>query len=455
MRELQYTSAVRNDSVSINELQELKTQISNLLDHPPEVTVFVNKLTFAPCMYLLSVYWLETLRVSNSPEPSLQPIIEYLSDSALQKDKTGMWQCVASVGDKVFQKFLDVMSDKVKDESRERELEGHAQFLLVNFNHIHKQIRRVADKWLAGLVDRFPHLLWNCRVLWSMLDILQVLSFSLELDANQETPLLKVPGTDFTLQLQDTLEGRECIVKDFADRCHGIVQEAMKWAPQSTRSHLQEYLNQPSPPEPYSARPGSTGCRPHYLGLPWTNARLVSRRTPLRYSLWCRKEVGMRASTFGRGCVRCVIAAAWDVVTNWIGSLGDIRSRHNFKLRAYLHTFNILRIQSLSHVFTGKQCFRYTVSETSSRCLHHIAGAVSAEGGGEAALWRVGARLHSALRDACTSGSETSHRAALWRATALLVHARHHSPHAAHSHTAPTARGLLHSVGECYNDVHV
>ncbi|VVC98499.1 unnamed protein product, partial [Leptidea sinapis] len=198
MRELQYTSAVRNDSVSINELQELKTQILNLLDHQPDVTVIVNKLSFAPCMYLLSVYWLETLRVSNSMEPSLQPIIEYLSDTALQKDKSGMWQCVASVGDKVFQKFLDVMSQKVKDESRERELECHAQFLLVNFNHIHKQIRRVADKWLAGLVDRFPHLLWNCR----------------------------------------------SIVKDFADRCEGIVQEAMKWAPQSTRSHLQEYLNQ-------------------------------------------------------------------------------------------------------------------------------------------------------------------------------------------------------------------
>lgn len=34
-------------------------------------------------------------RVVNSPEPSLQPIIEYLSDTALQKDKSGMWQCVA------------------------------------------------------------------------------------------------------------------------------------------------------------------------------------------------------------------------------------------------------------------------------------------------------------------------------------------------------------------------
>lgn len=101
------------------------------------------------------------------------------------------------------------MSNKPKDEARERELEGHAQYLLVNFNHIQKQIRRVADKYLAGLVDRFPHLLWNCRVLWAMLDILQVLSYSLQVDANQETPVLRVPSTNLTLQLQDTLEARE------------------------------------------------------------------------------------------------------------------------------------------------------------------------------------------------------------------------------------------------------
>lgn len=60
-----------------------------------------------------------------------------------------------------------------------------------------------------------------------------------------------------------------------------------------------------------------------------------------------------------------------------------------------------------------------------------------AEGGGEAAVWRVGAKLHGALREACSSGSETAHRAALWRCAALLVHARNTS-----TSSTPTARIL-------------
>ncbi|VVC31966.1 Hypothetical protein CINCED_3A020388 [Cinara cedri] len=245
MRELQYTSAVRNESVSINQLQELKSQIlQHLNPAPPEVTAAVNKLSFAQATYLLSVYYLETMRIQNSNDPSLQPIFDYLSDYAIQKDKSGLWHCISSVGDKVFALFLNAMSTQAKDETREKKLEFHAQLLLVNFNHIHKLIQCVADKWLSGLVSKFPHLLWNQRVLWTMCDILQVLSYSLELNPNNETPCIQIPSTPFTLMLMDTLDARESTTNDFAARSLGFIQEAMKWAPSATRSHLQHYLTQ-------------------------------------------------------------------------------------------------------------------------------------------------------------------------------------------------------------------
>uniref|UniRef100_T1J2J9 Thymidine kinase, cytosolic n=1 Tax=Strigamia maritima TaxID=126957 RepID=T1J2J9_STRMM len=242
--ELLHNSALRNDSVSVGELQELRSQILNLLEHPPEASPVVNKLGFAQCTYLLSIYKLECLRVQNMDESSFHSVFAYLEDSAIQKDKDGLWVCMSAVGERVFSTFLDVFSHKLRNNKREKELETHAQFLLVKFNHPNPKIRRVADRYLSSLVDRFPHLLWNGKILQTMLDILQVLAKCLELDANEENPQLIVPETPYKLILQDTLEARETIVRDFAARCQGIIQEAVKWAPNATQSHLQEYLHQ-------------------------------------------------------------------------------------------------------------------------------------------------------------------------------------------------------------------
>jgi hypothetical protein len=43
--------------------------------------------------------------------------------------------------------------------------------------------------------------------------------------------------------LKDTQAEREQMVKDMANRCKGIIEEAMKWAPDTMRSHLKEYIN--------------------------------------------------------------------------------------------------------------------------------------------------------------------------------------------------------------------
>ncbi|ESO09799.1 hypothetical protein HELRODRAFT_194993 [Helobdella robusta] len=192
--ELQYTSVLNSSSMTTSELAEMRNTVLNVLDNPTELIPIVNKLSFAQCAYLLSVYKLEALRISHSTDPcAFHGLFLYLEDKGIIQDKSDMWKCISAVSYKAFEIFLNVKSDMPKTEQLERELEQDAQFLLVNFNHYFKTIRRVADK--------FPTLLWSRKVLTTMLDILQILSTSLEMNPNDQPPEFQVPGTKYKLRV--------------------------------------------------------------------------------------------------------------------------------------------------------------------------------------------------------------------------------------------------------------
>ncbi|RUS74515.1 hypothetical protein EGW08_017722, partial [Elysia chlorotica] len=241
-KELLYNTALRNDTVAPNELTDLKNNISALLENA-DVTAIINRLNFAQCTYLLSVYKLETLRVTHTSDPTaVYGIFDYLEDKFLFLDKLGLWNCIAAVTEKTFDKYMDVLDGKPKTEEKEKDIEAHAQFLLVKFNHTYKRVRLMADKFISKFVSRFPHLLWSGNFLRTMLDILQVVCTALDLDPHEDASEIQIPGTPYKLRIMDNLVSREQVVKDYSARSSTILQEAMKWAPNTVRSHLIEYV---------------------------------------------------------------------------------------------------------------------------------------------------------------------------------------------------------------------
>ena len=244
VRIMSHTSAIAQDGVSHNELQNLKQQLLTQLEPPANIMNLLTKYSFPILVYLKSVYWLELLRLQSSKKCTFHILFDYLADKAVQKDRTGMYDCICAIVDKLFKEFLGIMAEHPKTAEREVDLENHAEILLMHFNNPDKPVQRLADRFLAGLVDRFPHILWSRKVMFAMLDTLDLVATYLHLDANIDSPVINVGhDTGQTIMLKDTQAEREQIVKDFANRCKGIIEEAVKWAPDTMKSHMKEYIN--------------------------------------------------------------------------------------------------------------------------------------------------------------------------------------------------------------------
>ncbi|KAM7540134.1 hypothetical protein Aperf_G00000023823 [Anoplocephala perfoliata] len=232
--------------------QNLKDQLCTILapstktgglDRPTATSI--KMMSIAQTAYLMSVYQLESLRIEHSNDiDAFHKMFQYLEDNTILADKSDMWACVMQVAVRIFQRLLQRLNKMPMDAKREELVNMHAQFLLVKFNHIQKGVRVVADQFLTDLARAFPHVMWSGRVLFTMLDITELLAQSLEIGMNQVPPVYTVPDTPFHLSVMETRQDRQQILSDFVKRCTSVIEEGLKWAPGLVRSHLAEYALQ-------------------------------------------------------------------------------------------------------------------------------------------------------------------------------------------------------------------
>lgn len=114
-----------------------------------------------------------------------------------------MYQCLLTASVLVFEEFLrEAAKRHNEEEPMEDQLEYHAQFLLVQFNNNLREIRRVADIFLAKLIDAFPFLLWNGKIISTTLMLMQNLIKNIDEDPDCNVSVLEVAKLPWKIHLQ-------------------------------------------------------------------------------------------------------------------------------------------------------------------------------------------------------------------------------------------------------------
>ncbi|VDN31061.1 unnamed protein product [Gongylonema pulchrum] len=79
--ELIANTTIKSDDISLAELQEIRATVLSEIQSSPDIAAVVNKLEFAHCIYLLSVFRVELMRALHSSEPgAVHSIFQYLED---------------------------------------------------------------------------------------------------------------------------------------------------------------------------------------------------------------------------------------------------------------------------------------------------------------------------------------------------------------------------------------
>ena len=244
---LETTLTLESFNMSNQEITVIKRELSEIISRSGQNKSFlfsqdsVRSMTFGKCLYLLSVFHLETLRARSG---SMLPLFSYLAEQSYRSDLP-MSQAVSIIADQVFSVFLGKMNSKEFSSSSTREpiLIDLIYALLLAFVHNDDTVRKAADKYILQLLDAFPQLLWNSKALTTLLDLTQAVNNGADIQGHA-TLRLNLPNSEETITLPEDFSGRKSLLADIKELCRVWLQSANKYAPVETNSVLQEYCQQ-------------------------------------------------------------------------------------------------------------------------------------------------------------------------------------------------------------------
>eukprot|EP01135_Chromosphaera_perkinsii_P004556 Nk52_evm26s288 gene=Nk52_evmTU26s288 len=224
----------KKDQTSAEELSSFRKQLDKLLNNS-SLSRVIQSSSMTQCSYLLALYHLESMRAEFG---DFIVSFGYLKDKGVRS--TDIAPVVACVVDKAFVAFLDKQVDTTGSFEKDENLARHVKYLLVNFNHQDKVVKRAADQYLSQIISKFPHILWSGDVSKCALDFLDSLGKSVGDEGHIKTT--KVCIGKFTVTLPEDNAIRCELLKDFSNLCQRLIGHSLGVSEERMRDCLQNYI---------------------------------------------------------------------------------------------------------------------------------------------------------------------------------------------------------------------
>lgn len=218
--------------------KEVNSQYKLLVGFLPEQSGYIKNFSRAQVLYVLSIYYLESLRANSG---IFQTIFAYMEDAGLSgKENEGIIECIKGIADKVFPIFLEYMNTTMIDK-REEILENETEALMMKYCSHSLTARKVADRCIISMAESFPQICWNRKCLQTLLELIDTVGKACDLTM---VGIVKLPHSTNKLELPDAQKDRQDLLRDLIKLATRYIKYGILIAPQQTHSILQEYHRQ-------------------------------------------------------------------------------------------------------------------------------------------------------------------------------------------------------------------
>ncbi|KAI9297042.1 hypothetical protein K502DRAFT_301430 [Neoconidiobolus thromboides FSU 785] len=234
--DLEYNSVLRR-AFSEQELLKMRNQLIQVL---PSHSNEIRYLNFAQIIFLLSLYHIEIMRCNSG---NFSFILNYFSNESVNVSKLAV--LVEAIADDVSTKFLAESQNVGLGLILNNSVISQLQNVLVNCCHRVEKMVLVSLHCAKKFFDAFPQLIYHRRILYTALELLQLLWQGCEGEMQDEyCPVFEFTSelVGVTIQLPDSYNYRKQLLSQFSDSVNKWLHSGKNVAASEMDNHLQAYL---------------------------------------------------------------------------------------------------------------------------------------------------------------------------------------------------------------------